>query len=101
MSTKEKISVIEEDVERIILQLKLLNHSQSLQIINLLLSGKTLNAGDIAEILALEQALTSQYLAKLRKAGFLYRRKEGRFSYYSLNKPLLIKLISTIESLKS
>jgi ArsR family transcriptional regulator len=68
--------------------------SQSrLKIINLLRNGPK-NVSEIQHKLRLEQTIVSHDLRRLKKCGFVYVEKKGKYRYYSLNeetiKPLML-----------
>ncbi len=54
---------------------------------------------DLAEALALPVKTVSHHLQKLRYAGFVKFRKEGRFSYYSVSCTGVIALMGNLKSL--
>lgn len=54
---------------------------------------------EIFEHLLLEQAVASQHLAILRKAGFVKTKREGKFVYYTVNRQRVLELNKFIENL--
>ena len=48
----------------------------------LLLGGGEASFATLTEALSLSQSVVSYHLAELRSAGLVYRRREGRFTYY-------------------
>lgn len=62
---------------------KVLAEPARLEILNLLRNGE-MTVGDIVEATGFGQANVSKHLQLLHSSGFLQRRKEGLFVYYSL-----------------
>ncbi|MEZ5824526.1 MAG: metalloregulator ArsR/SmtB family transcription factor [Geminicoccaceae bacterium] len=63
--------------------LKALAHEGRLMILCHLASGER-SVGELEELLEIRQAAVSQQLARLRFAGFVTTRREGKTIYYSL-----------------
>ncbi|MCB9944227.1 MAG: helix-turn-helix transcriptional regulator [Geminicoccaceae bacterium] len=63
--------------------LKALAHEGRLMILCHLASGEK-SVGELEELLRIRQAAVSQQLARLRFAGFVNSRREGKVIYYSL-----------------
>jgi len=88
-------------------QCKSLGEGVRLKIIQSLLEGEKCVC-DLIEELELSQAAISHHLKILKQAGFLKFRKEGRWSFYSLDKKgfegfeesLKKKIIKPIEKVK-
>ena len=62
---------------------------------------RELSAGEIAEHLPVSFAAVSQHLAKLREAGLVHVRKEGRHRYYRARKGHMGTLAVYLESMWS
>ncbi len=61
------------------------NHKLRKQIIALLDEQKRMHVSDIYAKLKLQQSVTSQHLALMRRAGIVLTNREGRNIYYLLN----------------
>lgn len=61
------------------------NHRLRRQIISLLDENKRMHVSDIYAKLKLQQSVTSQHLALMRRAGIVVTNREGRNIYYGLN----------------
>ena len=60
------------------------NHHLRQQILYLLIQNKRMQVTKIYETLNLEQAVASQQLAILRKAGLVITERQAKFVYYSV-----------------
>ena len=71
-----------------------------LKIVRLLISHSELCVCQLQELFGISQPNISFHLRVLKKAGLVKSRKEGKWSYYSLNKehPILKQLIPLIET---
>lgn len=91
-SLQVPIELIDEgsmlDASRFCLMLKALGEPQRFSIFTLLLNGERCVC-DIEARMKLSQNLVSHHLRILREAGLIEFRKEGRWSYYSINKTTL------------
>ncbi len=65
--------------------LRAINHPLRLQIIELLNEKKSLTVTEIYQTLQIQQAVASQNLAVLRRAGFVVTKKESKFVHYMLS----------------
>jgi ArsR family transcriptional regulator, virulence genes transcriptional regulator len=65
--------------------LRAINHPLRLQIIQLLNEKKLLTVTEIYKTLQVQQAIASQNLAILRRAGFVTTKKESKYVYYKLS----------------
>ena len=82
------------ELRKAALYFRAINHKLRLQILQLLHKNNALSVGDIYRKLKLEQSVTSQHLAILRKADLVKARKDGKLIYYSVNHEQLAKLHS-------
>ena len=62
-----------------------INHDLRSHMLRLISSSGEMTVTELYSKLNIEQSLTSQHLAILRKAGFVHSRKRGKFRYYSVN----------------
>lgn len=61
-----------------------------------LMSHVNLDVGELAEQVGLSLPTTSQHLSKLRLAGLVSSRREGRRSYYTVEDPHVLTLLEQI-----
>ena len=76
------------------------SHSRRLRILQLVWD-RELSAGEIAEQVAVSFPAVSQHLAKLKQAGLVSVRKEGRYRYYRARKADMGTLAIYLESMWS
>ena len=79
--------------------LRAVNHKLRQQILKLLLEKNSLTVTEIFTGLFLEQAVASQHLAVLRRAGFVKTKREGKLVRYSINPQRLQQVQQVIEIL--
>ena len=72
-------------MKKAMLILRALNHKLRQQIVKLLDERRKMTVTEIYIELRLEQSVTSQHLAILRRAGLVNATREGKFIYYSIN----------------
>jgi DNA-binding transcriptional ArsR family regulator len=65
--------------------LRAINHPLRVEIVKLIDKKKRVTVTEIFTQLSLEQAVASQHLAILRRAGFVIPTRESKFIYYSLS----------------
>ncbi len=65
--------------------LRAINHPLRLSIIQLLNENKSLTVTEIYTKLNIQQAIASQNLAVLRRAGFVQTKKESKYVHYMLS----------------
>lgn len=61
-----------------------------------LMSGGDYDVGDLARRAGLSLPTTSQHLSKMRLAGIISARREGRHSYYTVDDPHVLSLVEQI-----
>ena len=61
-----------------------------------LMSSGRFDVGALAEQVGLSLPTTSQHLSKLRLAGIVSARREGRHSYYTVEDPHVLSLVEQI-----
>lgn len=61
-----------------------------------LMSAGGFDVGELAERVGLSLPTTSQHLSKLRLAGIVSARREGRHSYYTVDDPHVLSLVEQI-----
>ena len=87
------------ELRKAVLVLRAINHDLRQKIINLLEKNTRMTVTDIYIQLRLEQSVTSQHLAILRRAGIVTTERQGKFIYYSLNKERLNQISQLIDEL--
>jgi DNA-binding MarR family transcriptional regulator len=83
------------------LKIRSLQNKHRLYFFNLIDAQPEINVGDLTEKSGFDQALTSQFIAILRKAGFVKTRRDGRTIFYSTHKSEVCKLITLATSILS
>jgi DNA-binding transcriptional ArsR family regulator len=78
--------------------LKALSHEGRLLILCILVQGET-SVSEIEEQMDMPQAAVSQQLARLRLDGLVATRRDGRNIYYSIARPEITPIISTLQEL--
>ena len=79
--------------------IRAVNHKLRQSIIALLKKEGKMTVTQLYVKLRLEQSVTSQHLAILRKSNVLSTQREGKFIYYSLNNERIEKLNKCIDAL--
>jgi DNA-binding transcriptional ArsR family regulator len=73
---------------------KALAHLRRLQIFfHVVRAGRELSAGEIQEALGVPGPTLSHRLDQLRRAGLLQSRKQERYVFYSVNRPIVTDLV--------
>ena len=65
--------------------LRAINHPLRLEILKFIDSKNNVTVTEIYQHLKIDQAIASQNLAVLRRAGFVTTKKESKYVYYSLS----------------
>lgn len=73
------------NLKKAALTLRALNHKLRQQILKMIDEHGKMTVTELYVNLRLEQSVTSQHLAILRKAGFVKTTRDGKFIYYSVN----------------
>ena len=79
--------------------LRAINHPLRLKIIRLIDENKRMTVTEIYVQLNIQQAVASQNLAVLRRAGFVNTKKESKFVYYTLSNNFINHFSKTINLL--
>lgn len=83
------------------LKIRSLQNKHRLYFFNLIDAQPEINVSELTEKSGFDQAITSQFIAILRKAGFVKTRREGRTIFYSTHKSEICKLITLATSISS
>jgi DNA-binding transcriptional ArsR family regulator len=86
---KEEMTIDVNQLKKAAIILRAINHKLRLQILKLIHTKQQIIVSDIYSKLRLEQSVTSQHLAILRRAGFVTTERDGKRIYYSVNYPRL------------
>lgn len=82
-----------EAIELVAARFRALAEPARLTILNVLMNGER-SVSELAEATGLNQANLSKHLGLLRVSGFVQRRKDGLFAYYSVSDPSIEELCS-------
>lgn len=83
--SEEDLNVETPALKKAALVLRALNHKLRQQLLLLIHRHHRITVSDLYKQLRLEQSLTSQHLAVLRKAGFVLAERQGKFIFYTVN----------------
>lgn len=86
-------------IKKASLVLRAVNHKLRQQILKQIDEHKRITVTELYVKLRLEQSVTSQHLAILRRAGFVTTVREGKFIYYSVNTERLKEVNRLVENL--
>lgn len=84
-----------EILELIAERFRVLAEPARLHILNVLLDGER-SVSELVEETGLNQANVSKHLGRLRSSGYVDRRKEGLYAYYSVSDPSVSELCDII-----
>lgn len=87
------------DIKKSVIFLRAINHKLRQVILKYIGEKGQVTVTEIFDHLLLEQAVASQHLAILRKAGFVKTKREGKFIYYSVNRQRVLDLNKFINDL--
>ncbi|MEP6513822.1 MAG: metalloregulator ArsR/SmtB family transcription factor [Parafilimonas sp.] len=96
--TNENVRIDFLHMKKAAMILRALNHKLRLQLIKLLDEHKKMTVTDIYVKLRLEQSVTSQHLAILRRANIVVTRRNGKFVSYSINYNRLKQISDFVEN---
>jgi DNA-binding transcriptional ArsR family regulator len=85
VASSKELELASEDIKKAALILRALNHQLRQRILLFIHKNERTTVTLIYTKLRLEQSVTSQHLAVMRKAGFLYTEREGQNILYSVN----------------
>lgn len=97
----EKVVLDYSKIRKAVLVLRAVNHKLRQRMIDLIRDNETLTVTDIYIKLRLEQSVTSQHLAILRRAGVVVTERQGKFIYYSVDEDRLVEIQILVEGLIS
>ncbi|HRN93197.1 MAG: metalloregulator ArsR/SmtB family transcription factor [Chitinophagales bacterium] len=91
-NSPEPIKLSYEILRRAVLTLRAVNHKLRKEILELIEKNGRITVTEIYVKLRLEQSVTSQHLAILRKANVVVTERDGKFVYYKINKAKIAEL---------
>lgn len=97
--TNENVRLDFLHMKKAMLTLRALNHKLRQQILKLLDEKRKVTVTEIYIELRLEQSVTSQHLAILRRAGLVVALREGKFIYYAVNYKRIKEVNNFVEQL--
>ncbi|MBG9376258.1 helix-turn-helix transcriptional regulator [Panacibacter sp. DH6] len=97
--TNENVRLDFLHMKKAMLILRALNHKLRQQILKLLDEKRKVTVTEIYIELRLEQSVTSQHLAILRRAGLVVALREGKFIYYAVNYKRIKEVNNFVEQL--
>lgn len=78
--------------------LRALSHPQRLMILGYLTQGEK-TVTELQNLCGLSQSQLSQFLVRMKAEGLLNCQRRGRFQYYQIEDPRLLKLIESLHSI--
>ena len=90
--TNDTFDIASSEFRKAALFFRAINHQLRIDILYLLHQHQKMIVGDIYRELKMEQSVTSQHLAVLRKAKLVHSLREGKKVYYSVNYDQVNKL---------
>ena len=102
ISGKDKNDPVQLDtllVKKAAIYIRAINHKLRQQILKKIDEKGSCTVTEIFTELFLAQAVASQHLAVLRKAGFVKTTRDGKNIYYSVNIPRLKEFLQVIQQL--
>ncbi len=94
-----EISIDFQQIKKAAIILRALNHNLRQQILKLLDQSRKSTVTEIYVQLRLEQSVTSQHLAILRRANLVKTHRDGKFIFYSINYPRIRHINSIVKQL--
>lgn len=89
-----------EQVKQVHRTLKDLSHENRLRIIDILIQIPEMHVTELQEKLQLDQALISHHLKILLRSKLIQIRRDGKYSYYSINQQKMLGLITALHFLR-
>ncbi|WP_409970658.1 ArsR/SmtB family transcription factor [Bacillus sp. Bva_UNVM-123] len=85
--------------EEIQLFLKALANEKRQEIMFLFLDQTEVTVNQVAELVGIGQSTASEQLSKLKKAGLLHSRREGKEVYYFPNKSSIMNILQNLNTI--
>lgn len=76
--------------------LKALSHPQRLMILSHLIANEK-TVGELVELCEISQSQMSQFLMRMKIEGLIQCQKQGRFQYYKIADPSLVRLLQLVQ----
>ena len=97
--TDPELKIDTLDIKKTVIFLRAINHKLRQVILKYIGEKGKVTVTEIFDHLLLEQAVASQHLAILRKAGFVKTKRDGKFIYYSVNRQRVMDLNKFVSDL--
>ncbi len=85
LATSKELQIDISKLQKTVLLIRAINNKNRLKVLHLLHENKRMTVTDLYKKLRVEQPVTSQHLAVLRKFGFVQTERVGKCVYYSIN----------------
>ena len=95
---QEKLEISVQQIRKAAVMLRAINHPLRQQILQLIFEKKQMTVTELYIALRLEQSVTSQHLAFLRRAGFVNTHRIGKHIRYSVNEEKIERMEKLIAS---
>lgn len=99
VSVAKEIDIDALKIKKGALILRAINHKLRQQMVQLINKNGRMTVTEIYVKMRLEQSVTSQHLAILRKSGFVNTERDGKFIFYSVNYQQLKHVQQSVEKL--
>lgn len=96
---KQELSLDYQELRSAVLILRSLNHKLRRQMLALFTGSDKLSVTDVYVRMRLEQSVASQHLASLRRTHIVATSRSGKFIFYALNAPELVRVNILINEL--
>lgn len=96
--TQEKLEISVQQLRKAAVMLRAINHPLRQQILQMIFEKKQMTVTELYIALRLEQSVTSQHLAILRRAGFVHTHRNGKHIRYSVNEEKIERMEELIAS---
>lgn len=95
---QEKLEISVQQIRKAAVMLRAINHPLRQQILQIIFEKKQMTVTELYVALRLEQSVTSQHLAILRRAGFVNTHRNGKHIRYSVNEEKIGRMETLIAS---
>lgn len=85
MQPNEELDIHIQEIKKAALVYRAINHGLRQDMLRLIHHAGRITVTELYRKMNLEQSVTSQHLAILRKAGFVLTKRDRRFIFYSVN----------------
>ena len=96
---KSGLSPLQRNARTVAAMLRALGNERRLTILCLLIAGKELTAGQLAQQVGLSQSALSQHLAKMKDRSLVTFRREAQVIHYRIADSNVRRLITTLKNI--